>query len=75
MLQPDDTKEDGTPIFDGFQFDSPSELCHLLQAGGLPVPCWIRIGRTSMRVTEEGLPELTRGILLAELLRAHLREE
>lgn len=75
MMKHDSHHDDGTLIFDAHRFESPAELCHLLQSGGLPVPCWIRIGRTSMKVTEEGLPELTRGLLMADLIRAHKRNE
>lgn len=70
MHQPDDFKEDGTPVFDAIQWERPMELQHALMAGTMPLPCWIRIGRTAMRINTEDVQAVCRGILLSSLMRA-----
>jgi hypothetical protein len=72
MMTPDDTHEDGTPIFDADSFGSALEFTHHMTVASVPVPCWLRIGRTCMKVTEDTLKPITRGVLLAELMREHL---
>jgi hypothetical protein len=72
MMTPDDTHEDGTPVFDADNFGSALEFTHHVTVGSVPVPCWLRIGRTSMKVTADSAKEITRGVLLAELMREHL---
>jgi hypothetical protein len=72
MKTPDDHDPDGTPIFDADSFGSALEFTHHVTVGTVPVPCWLRIGRTSMKVTADSAKEITRGVLLAELVREHL---
>lgn len=73
-MEADDTADDGLPIYEAERFETPMEISHALATGRLPLPCWIRIGRTSMKVADEDALALTRGILMAELLRAYHRD-
>lgn len=64
-LTPCRTREDGTAEFDGTRWESGMHLMAELLAGRVPVPCWIRCGRTAMKIGEGEAQAMGRGMMLA----------
>lgn len=69
MREPDDTHEDGTAIYDHGTFDGPAMLGYEIERGELRLPCWIRIGPTSLKVNDgEAARHFSRGLLAAAIM-------
>lgn len=68
-MQPTETHKDGCPVFEAEQFDGVAHISNAVQLGEIPVPCWIRAGRTSMKIEAGKLGHaFARGLLLAAVV-------
>lgn len=63
-LEPCRIREDGTPEFDGTRWESGMHLMFDLVMERLPEPCWIRNGRSAMKINPCESRVMGRGIML-----------
>ena len=63
-LAPCRIREDGIPEFDGTRWESGMHLMGDLVADRLPEPCWIRNGRSAMKINPGESRIMGRGIML-----------
>ena len=62
--EPCRVREDGDPEFDGTRWESGMHLMTDLCMGRLPEPCWIRCGRTAMKINPGESRVMGRGIMI-----------
>lgn len=63
-LAPCRIRDDGLPEFDGDRWESGMRLMSDLVLGRLPEPCWIRNGRSAMKINPGESLIMGRGIML-----------
>jgi hypothetical protein len=63
-LEPCRIRDDGLPEFDGDRWESGMHLMSDLVMGRLPEPCWIRNGRSAMKINPDESLIMARGIML-----------
>ena len=63
-LEPCRIRDDGLPEFDGTRWESGMHLMSEMVLGRLPEPCWIRNGRSAMKINPGESIIMGRGIML-----------
>jgi len=63
-LAPCRMRDDGTPEFDGTRWESGMHLMGDMVMERLPEPCWIRNGRSAMKIDHGESRIMGRGIML-----------
>ena len=63
-LEPCRIRDDGLPEFDGDRWESGMHLMSDMALGRLPEPCWIRNGRSAMKIDHGESRIMGRGIML-----------
>jgi hypothetical protein len=56
---------DKVPEVDAMGYSGPSALAVALMTGGVPMPCWMRVGRQRTMVTDRNKDGVCAGLLLA----------
>jgi len=65
MMIPNAYKPDGTPIFDGDNWESPAHLMSDLAREEMPLPCWIKFAASAYRIPPENRAGVLQGLMIA----------
>lgn len=60
---------DHIPEIDGYEY-TIGRLMTAMMAGLIPIPCWVRFGRTRHKITAENKKGIEIGLLLAMEIRS-----
>ncbi len=63
------TQPDGIPIVDATTFTCFGALMASMMSNEIPIPCWIRVGRSRHKVTLENKAGIEKGLFIALEMR------